>query len=445
MNTNTNAMKTNHLLVSELDYELRIRGIVTGRKDAGQKRKMLAKILDKDRGRVGVVLTDPEYNFDNEVEVIDATIESIRAVIADFEGPESDSTCKRVRSRIIHVTERVKRIQIPNNDDATRVTEFKNESLANCLELEVLLDEKITKEPSLADMSVFSNNSNIQPVVNTIVQPAVRNVPVYKWNIHFNGDRNSDLIAFLDRVEELRASRHIEKKELFESAVELFSGNALLWFRSIKPTVHDWDSLVALLKSEFLPADYVDHVWDKIRNRFQTSSEPVHIYIASMENLFAQLGQYVAESTKVKYIKKNLLAHFVQQLALFPINSVRELSIQCKKIEETVCISRSNRSLVNRVASVGQFENMVDSKTFKNKNFKHSVGNSDRYTVFEKNYRLSLPGPSNSYMNASKQVTCWNCNQPNHTHRDCKARRNVFCYRCGRPRVTSKTCGCSKN
>lgn len=432
-------MKPNHLLMSELDYELRIRGIVTGRKDASQKRKMLAKILEKDRGREGMALTDPEYNFDNEVQVIDATTESIKTVIADFEGPESDSTCKRIRSRIIHVTDRVKRIQIPDNDDAPRVTEFKNESLANCLELEVLLDEKISKEAPLVDMSVFNNQSHNQPIVNTIVQPTFRTVPVYKWNIHFSGDRNSDLIAFLDRVEELRASRHLEKKELFESAVELFSGNALLWFRSIRSTVQDWDSLVALLKSEFLPTDYVDHIWEKIRNRVQMTSEPVHIYIASMENLFTQLGQYVAESTKVKYIKKNLLPPYVQQLALFPINSVRELSAQCKKIEETIITSRNSRTSVNRViTSIGRPENDLNFETSGSQNRKENVSSNS-------NYRSSLPGSSNSRKSVSRQVTCWNCNQLNHTHRDCKAVRNVFCYRCGKPGFTSKTCCCSKN
>lgn len=208
----------------------------------------------------------------------------------------------------------------------------------------------------------------------------------------------------------------------------------LLWYRSIRSNVQDWDSLVALLKSKFLSTDYIDHIWDKIRNSFQTSSEPVHIYIASMENLFAQLGQYVAESTKVKYIKKNLLPHFVQQLALFPINSVRELSVQCKKLEET----RNNRPVASRVAGVGKFNQTADFTTFENKHLKDNADISDNTRVFERN-------ASRSRMSTSKQVICWNCNQLNHTHRDCKARRNVFGYRCGRPRVTYKTCGCSKN
>lgn len=425
-------MKPAHLLARELNYELRIRGIITERKDAQQKRKILAKLLEKDRARMDIVLRDPQYDFDDEKVVIDETIDSIKTVIGEFEGPESDSTCKRVRSRIIHLTERVKRIEVVDNERKEEIQTFKNESLATCLELEVLLEEKIVKDAALVDLTSFSNSSAVQPIVQNIVQPNFRSVPVYKWNLQFSGDKHSDLIAFLERIEELRISRHVEKQELFESAVDLFSGNALLWFRSIRSSVQDWDSLVALLKYEFLPADYVDHVWEKLRNRVQLPSEPIHIYIAAMENLFSQLGHYVAECTKVKYIKKNLLPHYIQQLALVTINSLADLSMYCKKIDEAVVI-KNNRPCTNRIASIE--DTVTDSKphsTFRND--EPRIKNEFRNSRSHKQNRSDL-----------KPIVCWNCNQINHTYQDCRARRNTFCYRCGNPGATIKTCSCSKN
>lgn len=60
-------------------------------------------------------------------------------------------------------------------------------------------------------------------------------------------------------------ARYVSKAELV-SAIDLFSGGVLLWFKSIKNHVNDCDSLAKMLHSEFLPSDYDDRLWDEIRN-----------------------------------------------------------------------------------------------------------------------------------------------------------------------------------
>lgn len=120
--------------------------------------------------------------------------------------------------------------------------------------------------------------------------------------------------AFLERVEELSQSRKIDKNELFASAVDLFSSKALVWFRSIKNLVNDWNSLVTLLKREFLPSDYDDQLWDEILLQTQRRNESVTIYIAVMEALFNRLSELPSEAKRVKYIKKNVLPQYVTQL-----------------------------------------------------------------------------------------------------------------------------------
>lgn len=72
------------LLSDELNYELRIRGIVSQRKDASQKRKILHKLLEKERGRNGLEYVDPDYRFESEREVIDTTIEALTQLISEF-------------------------------------------------------------------------------------------------------------------------------------------------------------------------------------------------------------------------------------------------------------------------------------------------------------------------------------------------------------------------
>lgn len=439
---NMDNMKPIHLLSQELNYELRIRGIVTERKEASQKRKMLTRLLERDRDRKDILLEDPEYNVENEKRVIAETVESIKNVISEFEGPESDSTYKRIRSRIIHITNRVSRVKLLNDDTYNEILTFKNESKANCLELEVLLQEKVRDlSTSLMDVNPLNLSSSSQPVVNNVYNSSVRSIPVYKWDIKFAGDKNLDLISFLERVEELRVARHVEKKDLYESAVDLFSGNALSWYRSVKNTVNDWDSLVNLLKQEFLPPDYVDKVWEQIRNRYQSSEEPIHIFVAIMDNLFGRLGHFVAESTKVKYVRKNLLPHYITHLALVTINSLSDLVVNCRKIDEAFNIKQEQ----NNIGSLVNDKNLRDDSNNPGPSGRpfhaNTPGNKSNKTFVRRD--TFTQRPSNARF--SSRVVCWNCNQENHTFRDCKAKRNVFCFRCGNKNVTKSTCGCSKN
>lgn len=134
-------IKPVHLLATELDYELRIRGIVTTRKDVAAKRKMLARALDTDKNRA-LELVDPDNNFDNENFVIDDTLTQITSLVSDFEGSQSDSYFKRITSRLGYLSRRIKHIVVPAGDNAAAVLEYRNEAYASCPELDAILNEK---------------------------------------------------------------------------------------------------------------------------------------------------------------------------------------------------------------------------------------------------------------------------------------------------------------
>lgn len=81
-------MKPRHLLVGELNYELRIRGVESNR-DVNDKRKILTKLLSKERNR-NHDTEDPNFDFDRErIDVVN-TIDNIGNTIKEFEGPASD-------------------------------------------------------------------------------------------------------------------------------------------------------------------------------------------------------------------------------------------------------------------------------------------------------------------------------------------------------------------
>lgn len=82
---------------------------------------------------------------------------------------------------------------------AKKYLTFKNESQANCLKLEVLLQEKIKRDTStsLMDINPLNCSSSSQPVVQNVYNSTIKHIPVYKWYIQFSGDKCSRGFSFI--------------------------------------------------------------------------------------------------------------------------------------------------------------------------------------------------------------------------------------------------------
>lgn len=451
-----------HLAVGELDYELRIRGVVTSR-NMNEKRKILARLLNREKTSPGRNIDMSGYDVPPEEEMreIGVTLDSIKALVEEFEGNEGDTLFKRIMSRLGHLSGRISRMPIPDNDvsRADHVT-FKDESLASCLHLEAELFDKLTPAGS-GDGSALAEASFIQPVVN-VPAPVVnvsRATNLSEWGVKFNGDPKS-IFTFLERVDELAQARKVTNDDLFRSAVELFVGDAFVWYRSVKGTVSDWDSLVSRLKADFLPANFDDELWDQIKGRKLKKSESVVIFIAHLENLFKRLSREPAEVTKVKVIRQNLSSEFIAQLALVEISTVSELRNLCRKLEESLH-SRAKVSPTVQVCACSTATRPVPQPTVDRVPSSTPKYRADRTQSLPSRNSVntgtssgtpgpSLPIPSTSRAPVNcqdqKGLTCWNCGRPNHSYRTCTSSRKKFCFRCGQPEVTVKTCPrCSKN
>lgn len=438
-------IKPNYLLQSELDYELRIRGVVC-KKDAIAKRKILLKLLSKPE--VGII-PDPEYDYDNEVQVINSTLDSIKLLITDFSGPDSDSGYKRIITRLIHIEGRISRLVIPEPDIGGAVENFRNEASASCIELEAELDEKVIRpesEPVLGNtqepVRLMSQSFASQPPIAT---STCKN-NIHKWGLKFDGSTRSSVNAFLLRVEELSEARGVSEKELFHSAIEFFEADALVWFRSIKSTVSDWKGLVTLLKRDFLPPDFDELLWTEIKSRQQGRNEPITIYAARMEQLFSRLERPPLEATKVKIIKKNLLPQYLTSLALIDVSDVPHLVSLCRRIDEATSTFKTSK-ISSIEADLAYVEGTPISSHTNNRergNARYSFNNQrkDVKNSFDPESREK----SQTNNRSATLTACWNCSKQGHKHNQCRQRRKRFCYKCGMPEQTVQTCPkCSKN
>lgn len=269
------------------------------------------------------------------------------------------------------------------------------------------------------------------------------NSPIYKdisrWNLRFDGQ--GSLSNFLERLEELRLSRGLSKTQLLRSAPELFTKDALLWYRTC--SFHDWDDLVVQLRDAFMPYDYEFSLWDEIRRRTQGSQEKVISFVVAMENMFRKLPQTPSEATKLQLIKRNLLPYLQSRLATHKTSSVHELLQLARSIEET------EQRLQRFVAPPTNYRQLLEPELAYHKpNYSvHAVESSLPIPLEPTQSSPSVPVEAIvHYSNSSESNSCWNCGGSGHRFRQCEQARKMFCFRCGADGVTSRSCPrCSKN
>lgn len=260
-----------------------------------------------------------------------------------------------------------------------------------------------------------------------------------RWNLKYDGV--SSVNDFLDRVEELRRSRGVSKAQLLRSAAELFTKDALLWFRTNE--FLSWDDLVVKLRDSFQPYDYENGIWEELRRRTQGAQERVVIFIASMEQLFDRLSRKPLEETRVRIIRRNLLPYIQSQLSLHVINSVQVLIQLCRVIEETeIRVQRFCPPPTNyrQLIEPGLAYHRPTSSTFSPS---VSTISSEDLNVSQ---HSEVTQPVRVNVLSSNQQTCWNCRGTGHRFRQCDKPRRLFCFKCGHDGVTTNRCPkCSKN
>ncbi|XP_050295859.1 uncharacterized protein LOC126735794 [Anthonomus grandis grandis] len=267
--------------------------------------------------------------------------------------------------------------------------------------------------------------------------PSYHTNDVFRWNIKFNGQTSVN--DFLERVEEIRLSRGVLKEQLLRSAPELFTGDALLWYRTNK--FASWDDLVTKLKDSFRPYDYEYGLWDEIRRRTQGSQERVLTFIVAMESLFRKLSESPSESVKLNLIRRNLLPYIQSRLATHEIHDLHELTRLSRAIEET-------EARVQRfVPPPTNIRQLLEPELAYRKP-SHHVASIESYSE-PSDVKPIIPNNHSAFSTSidavSSVVTCWNCGDSGHRFRKCSKPKTFFCFRCGKRDVSAKTCPtCSK-
>jgi hypothetical protein len=289
---------------------------------------------------------------------------------------------------------------------------------------------------------------------------------VWKWNLKFSGEEN--VAEFITQVREYMQSRRVSERELLESASELFTGNALKWYRQVtfSHNLHSWEELVERLLIDFQGHDYNDELLDTIKNRKQQEHESIVIYVAIMEDMFLRLNNLPSERERIRILRKNLLPYYIHQTSLLSFNTVEEFKSRCKLLEAgklqaeaAAAPKTSNRQTTTTIMTNNRYANNRNNTDRRDNHVEcrpqSYQGNPTRTqpitntytrpsftptTNYQRPYQQRIYTSNNVNANNARQPTksnqsnptqnnitqCWLCRQNGHISRECPNRGNVI-------------------
>lgn len=397
------------LIREELVFELRSRGLDVKEDDSVDdlKRQFRAiKGAPHDLTKVNTYLST--LSIDNEFQVCE---EKLNAVL---QADHSSSSCRRrCLSKLSHIILRLEKLHYGSAEQQLK----KIALVSNAYSALQSLRCNNTPGPS--------NQAEVQCQISeapSVVSCQAHASQVLKWNLLFDG--RTSVHDFILRLEELKYSSGVSDVELLRNAVHLFSGEALLWFRTNKHHLASFEDLVSSLRTEFQPVEYERCLLNQIRARLQGSDENIKSYINIMEGLFMRLSTPVSQVEQLDIIMTNMSPFFISKLALLEVNSIKQLKEICARLQ----ISRfkcDNRGFLN----TGRECILPDFYGGSEGPMSTTPGISPRQVN-------SMPSRNN--------VVCSKCGGMHH-NTQCNMYRTPICLRCKRPGVLTRDCNCSKN
>lgn len=414
------------LAEDEIIYELKLRGVsVAAGKSEIELRGLLRPLLKLESSQKSLHYPTNPINVDEELTALETKLLGL-----DLNLSAHDTTnvlgLQHLRGRVYHVLKRINRIRV-DELTAEQVT-ARSDCLARALSLLDRLDLLCGDTDSVPDTARV-DFAHLFDSTRVPIASSGRAQPVAKWQLKFSGDpRGISVHNFLERVNELRVARGVSEHQLFESAIDLFEGRALQWYRCNRQRFTCWTSLSDLLVKHYEPPDYRPRLFEDILSRTQDPHESFVDYFSCMLAMMRRHGG-IGDEMQLDILTRNLAPFYTMQLPT--VSTLAQLEDECLKLEK-----KKHRADHYRPPSRKRGSYVEPDLACVSAN-----------PLFASEY-FSSESQSSPVVNAvqSDKIKCYNCDQLGHAFRSCPAPKRIFCYRCGEVGVTSRTCSrCSGN
>lgn len=257
-------------------------------------------------------------------------------------------------------------------------------------------------------------------------------------------DGKSCVRAFIQRCEEFCQAKNISLDKVLTNATEIFTGDALHWYRSIKDTVSVWNDLAVSLRRDFDQSDYDYRLLAEIRSRTQGESENIVIYLSIMSGLFSRLTKRLSEEDKLEIILHNIRPIYANTLSsASEIKSIDDLRTLCRNYETVQSrftqFKEPPKPCLNTLAPEFAYSGQSSNKTFSkfkfndnnnfNKDFSKHNSNPNKFNSYNYTNRTYVHAVDASNFNTNHRY-CPRCRNNTHSLRQC-TNKEMICFTCG--------------
>lgn len=239
--------------------------------------------------------------------------------------------------------------------------------------------------------------------------------------------------SFIQKIEEFCMCRSIQKDRLVDQAFEIFTEDALHWFRfqRMKNPSLTWKELCNLLIKDFdnFDADY--KLLSAIRNRTQGQNETIIVYVSIMYGMFSRLTKKLTEEEQLEIFLRNIRPCYSVFVALKDVTSVDSLITTCQNYEKFLDRDRNFKepnSDINPSIAEFNYKPAITAKPSTNSN-----SNPIRPPNYNQPRNYSNHYASNAVALYPPQQNnfCVRCRTYGHSLPKCTQPRFLICFKCG--------------
>ncbi|PZC71472.1 hypothetical protein B5X24_HaOG213354 [Helicoverpa armigera] len=164
--------------------------------------------------------------------------------------------------------------------------------------------------------------------------------PVYsghfaKCTARFDGDKASDVLAFIDAVETYKECVRVDDANALRGLPMLLTGLAATWWQGVKETTYTWHDAVEALKATFGPRLPPHKIYRKIFEREQRNDESTDIFVCHVRALIAQLPPSSLSEVVQLDMVYGLLKHRIREkVARSSFGTFAELVAEARRVED---------------------------------------------------------------------------------------------------------------
>lgn len=439
---------------AELEYEVGVRGGTTGESVQELRKQIvkLAQILPSED------ILESHLEPKDDLLQLHETLQKAKTNIDSLKSKFDKNLYFRTETILHHAYYRLIRI------DRTSET---RDLYTECNKIwKIQVQDLSLFKSKIAQSSVsFQTSSASTAEVVTVTSGCDRKIESEVVNqLKFSG--KSCVRSFIQKAEELVEARNIPKSKLLSFAVEIFTDDALHWFRCIKDKAQSWDEVVELLKQDFSQNDYDYRLLAEIRMRTQGEHENIIIYLSVMHGMFSRLDKKVSEADQLDIILHNIRPCYASTLAASPnIDSIEKLKTICRSYENIQSrmaqFHEPPKITRDTVAPEFAYNKPSTSNNYTNKNYNYTNYRNKNYyykyndrqfdnkihlndtkchlneTQTEKKIEVS---PISVDSRRPGNVYCPRCRIDTHSLGQCTEPHFPICFKCGKKGVRYPDC-----